>query len=441
MAHSSLHVVATRRPAAIRLFWVNLALACAACRPGPPASGPVRAAAPSGAMPGQPKVLASDVTDLAAAASPAVAPALAATEVAWQPGAEGSLLGLRDADFFVDRAAQSLQRQAPALAAEGPLLLIRQVAGATAQDTLTVDVDHAALQTAGVDWLVQRSAAGCVASIGAATAGAPTVPCPEMGDDALSLTAALAAVARPELRRALRVESLQASGDLQLRMAVPAWRLRWQLTIAPDGDLRSIEIPSQGLTLRPYRDEAGWWAAASSSGSNTQWQWRLGRSEARAHTWQVRIPAPGLALDDDRGRRQFSQPLQDAVKQGRASLLGPLTGELRHVDGKWRLVAASAQVLTNARELLEHGQADGVAPGTLLWVKPFGPGAGGATPAQLLAAQSETCLFAGSVAGRQAASEQLFVRACGDRSAPSPATPNRTVPSAERPGVAPTKTR
>ncbi|MBI5609211.1 MAG: hypothetical protein HY902_10070 [Deltaproteobacteria bacterium] len=370
--------------------------------------------------------LARAATDLAAAASPAVAPGHPATETQWQPGAEGSLLGLADADFFVDRAAAHLRQQAPALAEPGPLLLVRQVAGAAAQDTLTASLDRVSLETAGVDWHMQRAADGCVATVGPLKPGAPSGPCPEIGDDALALAAALLATAQPGLRPALQVEGLQSSGDLQLRLAVPAWRLRWQVTIAPSGELRSIEIPSQGLTLRPYRDEAGWWAAASSTSTNTAWQWRLGRTDARARTWLARVPPPGLALDDDRARRLLSEPIEVAVKQGRATLLGPLTAELRRSDGKWRIVAGSAQVLTSARELLENSEGATIdKPGPLLWIKPVGPAGGGAAAAQLLATETATCLLAGAVESHAPqAAEQLFVRACAERPAAG-ATPKQ----------------
>ncbi len=386
-----------------------LVLSCMSCRaPAPAPSAPGSAPAPA-----SPSVaLAQDATGLAAPATATVALPKPAT-VAWQPGAEGTLLGLDDADYFVARAADRLVRAAPALAATGPLLLVRQVAGASAQDTLIATETRALLTTAGVDWRAQRDARGCRASVGLAELASATAACPDAGDDALTLAAALAATARQDLRPSLRVESLQSGSDVQLRLAVPAWRLRWQVTLDRAGEVQSLEIPSRGLMLRIYHDNSGWWAAATGSQGRASWQWRLAKTAEAAHTWRVSAPPPGLALDDDRGRQALTAQLELAAQQGRAALLGPLTAELVRTGDQWRLVAARAEVLTVAAELLTASKSPALyVPGPLLWVKPQSA-AGGAAAARVLARETAECLFVGAVASDQpGGGEQLFARSC-----------------------------
>ncbi len=419
------------RLAAAVVLATTLALAGTGCRRAvdAPAAAPAESANSSG-DPGAAAAKATAVplphpsTPGLGQGTDAIAAPLAATPAAAQeggePGAEGALHGLADADSYLQRLRATLAAESDslgnpgALAKTGELLLRRERAGAEVADRLVATSQRVSLRTAGVAGLLARGSSGCSAAFHESAADVLPSACPAEADDALALAAGWAVLARTDLLEGLRVEAFQASDDITLRLAVPAWHLRWLVHLDRRGALRGIDLPARQLTMRWGPNDQGRRTAIVHRKGQLLWRWQVGASPGRAQQWQVAAPPSQEPLTSWAAVGALGDALQQALVGAQAVRLGAMTLQLQKTAGGYRVKGLSAPVLAAAQMALPAGVqlAPATAAGPVLAqgdpVKQ--------TPPQLLSGRSQECLLVTiavphpSLSGGETA--QAVVQAC-----------------------------
>lgn len=342
----------------------------------------------------------------------------------WQAGDEGTLLGLDDAEWYLAQARAGLTKEFADLAKVAPLQLRRELAGAAVQDTLSASPQSLALATRGLDWQVRRDSSGCTAFLPPPEPGQTALPppadptavtaCPPHADQALALAGALLAVTRADLAPLLRVEALHSANGTSLRLAIPAWRLRFRLSLDAKGQLLALDVPAQGASMRLQRMDAQAYFAVYRQGEQLAWRWQpaaLAEGQGRAIPWQVAAEAPGVAMADGAALQALLQKFDASLAAARATLLGPIAVEVRKTAGQWRAISVRSTVLAGAADRPAVAATDVREPGPLVAVTQLK----GQDPGPWLQNRPEDCLFlsllrAGSL--REGETVQLSARRC-----------------------------
>lgn len=362
-------------------------------------------------------------------ANPVAGPQQATASIVDKPfeaGAEGALHGLADADGYLQRLRASLaaevdsQGQPSALSRPGELILRREWAGADLADRLIATPERVTLRIAGVAGYVSRDSSGCAAVFQdlavAATGGALEAPpsaCPAEADDALVLAASWAALARPDLIEGLRIEAFQAAEDVTLRLAMPAWHLRWLVTLSHRAELRGIDLPARQLTMRWGPDAEGRRTALVHRKGQLIWRWQLGPAAGQAQHWQVAAPVDQAVLTSWAAIGPLGDAMQQALTGAQQPRVGAMAVELHQVTGGYRVKGLRAPVLASAQAALPAGLALAASRPAGAVLAQGDPAK--QTPAQLLAGRTEACLLV-TVAvphpGLRGDPAQLIVQAC-----------------------------
>lgn len=252
-------------------------------------------------------------------------------------GAEGALLGIDDAATLLDLVAARLARQAPELAVQGTQ---RWGVRAQTESAVTLSAEATALTWTGPadDLQVVMAEAKCTirAVPGQAQAAAP---CPPDMADLAGLAAVLPVLARADLRAAVRVESLQWSGQGptakgSLRLSVPAWRTRWNVDIASEGRLLGAQLAGTKASFDWVEQKA---QVRMGDEPVLTWQWPAPQSAVRTVLW---VPTDGS--------NDMTLTWQHSARQRRLFRLGPQQVEFNWTGAELQFRATSAAVLGSA---------------------------------------------------------------------------------------------
>ena len=344
-----------------------------------------RPATTSGAADGQPPSLAKPAT------------ATAASD-AYLPGAEGTLHGLADADGYLQKVRSAVlaerdgQGGIGTLSRQGELALRREWAGAQLSDGLVATAASVTLRTAGVAGQLRRNSTGCRLLFQEGTdAEGQSSACPEEADDALMLAAAWIALGRADLAAGLKVEAFQAADDMTLRLAMPAWHLRWLVRLDRNGKLRGIDLPARRLALRFGPGPDGNQVALVQRKNQLVWRWQVGAATGAAQPWQLAGPPSCELLTSWAALGPLGEELQRAVAAAQAVRVGPISMELNKIADGYCVKGLRAPVIAAVTSQL---------PGHLQLASTRAVGAVLAkgrpatdAPAQLLGKRTERCLL------------------------------------------------
>lgn len=339
----------------------------------------------------------------------------------YEPGAEGTLLGLADADGYLQRLRATLaaekdsQGAGKGLTLPGELALRRVWAGAELADVLVATAQRVTLTTAGLAGRVWRDSSGCTAIYheSGGAAGQSSV-CPAEADDALSLAAGWVALGREDLLPGLQIEAFQAADDVTLRLALPAWHLRWLVRLDRRGTLRGIDLPARQLTMRWGQDPDGRPMALVHRKGQLVWRWQVGPSTGQARYWQVGPPGGPQPLTSWEAVGPLGTAMQQALDAAQVPRVGAMTLELRRLPDGYCVVGLGAPVLTAATTALPAGVQWATSRGSGAVLAQGGPAK--VSPAELLAKRTDPCLLvtvAVPHAGlRSTDGAQLILQAC-----------------------------
>lgn len=261
--------------------------------------------------------------------------------------AELEISALTDVPLLLARMQPRLAAQVPALAAAGvqPWYLT-----GTATAMWEVEADTTQLQVRAHGEVRRLDRSGCHIDPGTPWQR----PCGRAGNDELQAMAALIALARADLRDALRVEAMaqdvRADGTwIIARLAVPAWRTRWLVTAKTDGTL---------MQLRNERTTVAWKGQSAevqhSDRPGPRWTWQVVAAPPRSVLRKPAVARAGASMARQTGdavealmaeieRHSWVQSGDvEAVWQvhkGQVSLLGAQWPVLAAADGK-EVVAA-----------------------------------------------------------------------------------------------------
>jgi hypothetical protein len=342
----------------------------------------------------------------------------------WQPGDEGTLLGLDDAEWYLAQVRAGLTKEFAVLAKVAPLQLRRELAGAAVQDTLFAGPQSLALSTRGLGWQVWRDSSGCAAIL-RPLEPVPTAPplpadptattaCPPHADQALALAGALMAVTRADLAPLLRVEALHSAGGTSLRLAIPAWRLRFRVRLDQTGQLLALDVPALGASMRLQKTDGQAYFAVYRQGDQLAWRWQpaaLAEGQGSASPWQVAAEAPGVAMADGAALQALLEKFDASLAAARAVLLGPIVVEVHKTAGQWRAMTVRSTVLAGAAGLPMAAGTKAREPGPVVAVTQLK----GQDPGPWLQNRQEDCLFLSLQRGgslREGETVQLSARSC-----------------------------